>query len=92
MSAETESSLININVLFFAKSRELAKTPRAVVAVEPVVIAGNLLKQLIDNFNLSIISNNIILAHNENYIDDLEAELHLRAGDEIGVIPPISGG
>lgn len=92
MSAETESSLININVLFFAKSRELAKTSRAVVAVEPVVIAGNLLKQLIDNFNLSIISNNIILAHNENYIDDLEAELHLRAGDEIGVIPPISGG
>lgn len=92
MSAETESSLININVLFFAKSRELAKTSRAVVAVEPVVIAGNLLKQLIDNFNLSIISNNIILAHNENYIDDLQAELHLRAGDEIGVIPPISGG
>lgn len=92
MSAETESSLININVLFFAKSRELAKTSRAVVAVEPVVIAGNLLKQLIDNFNLSIISKNIILAHNENYIDDLEAELHLRAGDEIGVIPPISGG
>lgn len=92
MSPETESSLININVLFFAKSRELAKTSRAVVAVEPVVIAGNLLKQLIDNFNLSIISNNIILAHNENYIDDLEAELHLRAGDEIGVIPPISGG
>lgn len=92
MSAETETSLINISVLFFAKSRELAKTSRAVVAVEPVVIAGNLLKQLIDNFNLSIISNNIILAHNENYIDDLEAQLHLRAGDEIGVIPPISGG
>lgn len=92
MSAETSSSLINISVLFFAKSRDLAKTSRAVVAVEPDVIASNLLKQLIENFNLSIISNNIILTHNENYIDDLEAELHLKPDDEIGVIPPISGG
>lgn len=92
MSAEGESSIINISVLFFAKSRELAKTSRAVLAVEPVVIAGNLLKQIVDTYNLSIISNNIILAHNENYIDNLEAKLHLRAGDEIGIIPPISGG
>ncbi|KAH8417119.1 hypothetical protein KR222_003679 [Zaprionus bogoriensis] len=92
MSAEGELPLVNINVLFFAKSRELAKTSRAVLAIQPVVIAENLLKQLIDTYNLSCISDNLILAHNENYIDNLQAEIHLKQGDEIGVIPPISGG
>ncbi|KAH8312499.1 hypothetical protein KR044_011036 [Drosophila immigrans] len=92
MSVEINSRIVNINVLFFAKSRELAKTPRAVFAVEPVVQAGQLLKQLVDRFDLNAISNCIILAHNENYIENLDEEIHLEQGDEIAVIPPISGG
>ncbi|XP_034115615.1 molybdopterin synthase sulfur carrier subunit [Drosophila nasuta] len=91
MSVEN-SETININVLFFAKSRELAKTSRAVFAVESVVKTGQLLKQLIDRFDLSAISNCIILAHNENYLENLDEEIRLQQGDEIAVIPPISGG
>ncbi|KRG00530.1 molybdopterin synthase sulfur carrier subunit [Drosophila mojavensis] len=89
---ERTSSVVNINVLFFAKSRELAKTSRAEFTVEPVVKAGSLLIQLIESFNLKTISDNLIIAHNENYIENLEAEIYLCKGDEIAVIPPISGG
>ncbi|KAH8358671.1 hypothetical protein KR093_001674 [Drosophila rubida] len=92
MNEENKSGTININILFFAKSRELAKTSRAVFAVEPVVQAGQLLKQLVDRFDLSAISNCIILAHNENYIENLDEDIHLQQADEIAVIPPISGG
>ncbi|XP_043071697.1 molybdopterin synthase sulfur carrier subunit [Drosophila grimshawi] len=92
MSVERKSLFVNINILFFAKSRELAKTSRAEFAVEGVVKARNLLNQLIDKFNLSSISQNLILAHNETYIEDLNAEIILQQGDEIAVIPPISGG
>ncbi|XP_023172892.1 molybdopterin synthase sulfur carrier subunit [Drosophila hydei] len=92
MNMEGSSLLVNINVLFFAKSRELAKTSRAEFTVESVIKAGNLLNQLIDSFNLNTISNNLIIAHNENYIENLDTEIHLHKGDEIAVIPPISGG
>ncbi|XP_034487839.1 molybdopterin synthase sulfur carrier subunit [Drosophila innubila] len=92
MSVEKSSRVVDINVLFFAKSRELAKTSRAVFAVESVVIAVDLLKQLIDRFDLHTIGQSLILAHNENYIDNLDEEIHLQQGDEIAVIPPISGG
>ncbi|XP_064541559.1 molybdopterin synthase sulfur carrier subunit [Drosophila montana] len=89
---ERDTSFVNISVLFFAKSRELAKTSRAEFTVKSVVIARNLLNQLIDRFKLNTISNNLILAHNENYIENLDAEINLHRGDEIAVIPPISGG
>lgn len=41
--------------------------------------------------SLQIIAENIILSLNEEYIDDHQ-QLTLREGDEVAVIPPISGG
>ena len=40
---------------------------------------------------LAAIKDNLVLAHNEEYLDT-EAQVILKAGDEIAVIPPISGG
>lgn len=41
--------------------------------------------------SLQVIAENIILSLNEEYIDDNQ-QLTLREGDEVAVIPPISGG
>lgn len=42
-------------------------------------------------YRLQVIAENIILSLNEEYIDDNQ-QLTLREGDEVAVIPPISGG
>ena len=34
----------------------------------------------------------MILAHNQEYIDDADQQIELQTGDELAVIPPISGG
>ena len=41
---------------------------------------------------LSVIAENVVLSLNEEYLDLDNQELRLRAGDELAVIPPISGG
>ena len=42
-------------------------------------------------YRLSTIKDNLVLAHNEEYLDK-DSRVNLREGDEIAVIPPISGG
>ena len=41
---------------------------------------------------LSVIAENVVLSLNEEYLDLDNQELRLQAGDELAVIPPISGG
>ncbi len=43
-------------------------------------------------FSLSVIKDNVILAHNQEYLDIGNIPVTLSAGDELAVIPPISGG
>ncbi|ALC47928.1 CG42503 [Drosophila busckii] len=92
MSVEESPPLIKVNILFFARSRELAGTACVVLEIEPLIIAKDLVNQLVDRFDLGSISQNLIIAHNETYIENLDVEIHLHQGDEIAVIPPISGG
>lgn len=42
--------------------------------------------------SLSAISGNLILALNQEYLERDSENIRLNAGDEIAVIPPISGG
>ena len=91
MSAAT-SNLINLRVLFFAKTRDLSGLNEAKIEVENNLQVLELLDKICVTFNLNIIKSSVILAINEQYCDDLSERLQLKEGDEVAVIPPISGG
>ncbi|XP_058058948.1 molybdopterin synthase sulfur carrier subunit [Anopheles bellator] len=85
---------VRVKLFFFAKSRELAGTSRADDFLVPraEIRCSDLLDLICNQFNLSIIRNNVILALNEQYCDDPSETIRIRNGDELAVIPPISGG
>ncbi|KRF99930.1 uncharacterized protein Dwil_GK28256 [Drosophila willistoni] len=83
---------VDVHVLLFAKCRELAKTSTATINVPSEILASELLEKLVEKFDLTSIKDNIILALNEVYIENLNDRIVLKKGDEIAIIPPISGG
>ncbi|KAH8295271.1 hypothetical protein KR018_009453 [Drosophila ironensis] len=87
-----ELPVVDVHVLFFAKSRELAQTSRSQVSLPAQIVASDLLDLLVAKFDLSPIKDNLILAHNETYIENLDDKILLKSGDELAVIPPLSGG
>ncbi|XP_050071661.1 molybdopterin synthase sulfur carrier subunit [Anopheles maculipalpis] len=88
------SDSVRVKLLFFAKSRELAGLSGTDDFLVPhsVIKCSELLDLICNRFNLSLIRNNVILAHNEQYCADLSETIRIRSGDELAVIPPISGG
>ncbi|XP_050100091.1 molybdopterin synthase sulfur carrier subunit [Anopheles aquasalis] len=88
------SSSVRVKLLFFAKSRELAGKSNVEDFLVPQaeIRCSELLDLICAQFNLSIIRHNLILAHNEQYCDDLSETIRIHNGDELAVIPPISGG
>lgn len=82
---------VNITILFFAKAREIVEKPRAPLTVPTKTICSHLLRKIVEEFQLHPIENNIILAHNQEFCD-LNAALDLKEGDEVAVVPPLSGG
>lgn len=83
---------VTINLLFFAKSRELVGSGSGELVLKANANFDTLKQALVLKYpSLQIIAENIILSLNEEYIDDHQ-QLTLREGDEVAVIPPISGG
>lgn len=83
---------VTINLLFFAKSRELVGSGSGELVLTANTNFDTLKQALLLKYpSLQIIAENIILSLNEEYIDDNQ-QLTLREGDEVAVIPPISGG
>ncbi|GIY86651.1 hypothetical protein CDAR_468141 [Caerostris darwini] len=82
-----------VKLLFFAKARELMEKHEMETLFPPGPY--NLRSLLLQIFkvceNLQPIAENIILAINEDYIDKMK-KIILKDGDEIAVIPPLSGG
>ncbi|XP_055633914.1 molybdopterin synthase sulfur carrier subunit [Toxorhynchites rutilus septentrionalis] len=94
---QSRSSVVRVNLLFFAKSRELVGTstcPNFVLATSGGSLSGSgILDSICEQFPaLMVLRNNVIIAHNEEYCEDLDALVDLEDGDEIAVIPPIAGG
>lgn len=85
---------ITIRILFFAKSRELSGADEVTFALESNSISSSeLLNKISRVYNLEAIKSTVILAVNQSYCDiGPEEQLHLKEGDEIAIIPPLSGG
>lgn len=83
---------VTIKVLFFAKSRELSGLTESNIEIQNRIPCGKLLDILSDHYQLDVIKNNLILALNGDYCDNLESVLTLSNTDEIAIIPPVSGG
>lgn len=83
---------VTINLLFFAKSRELVGSGSGELVLTANTNFDTLKQALLLKYpSLQVIAENIILSLNEEYIDDNQ-QLTLREGDDVAVIPPISGG
>lgn len=81
---------VPVKILFFAKASELSGTKQKIVNLPVVIDHASLREKIVEDFNLKEIQKNIILAVNEEFVTD--KVLNLKAGDEIAVIPPLSGG
>lgn len=86
--------LVEVKILFFAKSRELVGVAETTVNIEPHLTESQLRKAVVCKFpSLKVIENNFLIALNEDYLspnDDITIDL--TSGDELAIIPPISGG
>ena len=83
---------MDVKVMFFARSRELAGCSEAVVSVPEGTDTAGLQAALLQQYpNLAQVFGSCLLSLNLEYVD-AEEPRPLKAGDEVGIIPPISGG
>jgi len=79
-----------VKVLFFAQSRGAAGCDHAEVKVDAPLTQAEFWRALIDLYPALVVHRKTArLARNETYL--LEDEL-IQSGDEIAIIPPVSGG
>ena len=83
-----------VKVLYFAKARELAGTAEEQVEFPGTELnAVEILQYLCARLPaLSQVKDQALLSLNLDFIQDYERRLLLKSGDEIAVIPPLSGG
>lgn len=85
--------VVNVTVLFFAKGRELRGQPEDEATIISQTSGAELYKVIVDKFPcLEPIREHFALALNEEYIDKSDQVITLSNGDQLAVIPPISGG
>lgn len=84
--------LVSVKLLFFAKSRELAGLSECKIDLPKAIAYRKLVKYLTEAYNLQLLEERFLLAVNSDYCDEPNTVLRLKPGDEIAVIPPISGG
>ena len=88
-----ETITVKVNVLFFAKVRELTNRSSVQLEITSKLSLKNLIDQVIFQYpSLEVLKENLIIALNQNYVNDLSEILVLKENDEIALIPPISGG
>lgn len=83
---------VTVKILFFAKARELAGCSECKETISASILCADLFDRICEAHNLNIIKESIIIALNGDYCDEPGALLTLKEGDELAVIPPISGG
>ncbi|XP_077867008.1 uncharacterized protein LOC144355848 [Saccoglossus kowalevskii] len=89
-----ESAEVEVRLLFFAKSRELVGRKEDTIKLPIHLLPAGLWEGILAKHPcLQPISDNITIALNQEYIAREETEpIVLKEGDEIAIIPPLSGG
>ena len=84
---------VAVSLLLFAKARELVGSSSVSLSLPSSTSTySDLVSSVLELFPvLKRLGGTFVLSLNENYIDQ-DSELLLRTGDELAVIPPISGG
>ena len=84
---------VAVSLLLFAKARELVGSSSVSLTLpSSTTTYSDLVTFILEAFPvLKRLGGTFVLSLNENYIDQ-DSELSLRTGDELAVIPPISGG
>ena len=81
-----------VTVLFFARGRELAGVSDIAVKLQDAADTKQLLKYVLNKYpKLSEIVASTVLSLNQEYLDS-DQSVPLKEGDEVAVIPPVSGG
>lgn len=88
---QDEKSEITVKILLFAGARELSGEGEAELLVQQEETYSSLFEKIVHRFKLEKLQNCLILAVNEEYPTEEQA-LVLKPGDQIAVIPPLSGG
>ncbi|EFN57367.1 hypothetical protein CHLNCDRAFT_142748 [Chlorella variabilis] len=84
--------MVDVTVLFFARSRELSGTSEARISLQPGSTTKTLMQQLLSQYpQLEELQGNFVFSLNQEYLG-VDEEQQLKSGDEVAVIPPISGG
>ncbi len=87
-------SNVRVRVLFFASAREAVGLEKSDLEVPCAAVSG---RQLLDFLctqwpSLRPLSAAMVLALNEDYVDMEAVTVCLKHGDELALIPPLSGG
>lgn len=80
-------------MLYFAKSSELTGVRSEIINVPQEITSQNLWEEIVRfHPRLCTIKDQVVFAVRQEYVAIGDELLSLRPGDEIAVIPPISGG
>jgi molybdopterin synthase sulfur carrier subunit len=84
---------MRVTVLFFAKAREVAETNSTTVEFPgDAVDSSEVMQHLIDKWpQLREVMGTCVLAVNQEYVETGSAAT-IKDGDEVAIIPPLSGG
>jgi molybdopterin synthase catalytic subunit len=83
---------MRVRVLYFARSREVAGGAEEALDLPPGATTASLLADLSSRHaGLASVLASCVLAVNHEYVEAGEA-VALKDGDEIAIIPPLSGG
>uniref|UniRef100_A0A8C6KAX6 Molybdopterin synthase sulfur carrier subunit n=1 Tax=Nothobranchius furzeri TaxID=105023 RepID=A0A8C6KAX6_NOTFU len=85
---------MTVTVLFFAKSAELAGLKEEELVAVPTPISSKDLWGLLlrKHPRLLVLEGQVVLAVRQQYVAICDQVLTLADGDEVAVVPPLSGG
>ncbi|XP_062333676.1 molybdopterin synthase sulfur carrier subunit [Osmerus eperlanus] len=84
---------VSVLVLYFAKSADLTGLKSEVIHVQPELTTLALWQELVNRHSrLSAVREQIVLAVSQEYVTIGCQLVSLKNGDEVAVIPPLSGG